>query len=380
MVPSTRGLRRGFTLIELLVVITIIGVLIGLLLPAVQAAREAARRANCASNERQLALAMLNFETQRHTFPGYANALQTANSTSSNPLPVSWIVPILPFIEHKDIYDMVQSLVQGSSSGFQGNIAFPYVKILTCPSDPPTVAIGQNNTWLAYVCNRGVNQGSTYVMGTQGTNTTAVSVLGDSPATGVCLNQTGRAQSNFNVRVAPVCVGLDYVSSHDGSSTTLLLAESLLTSPARNMGGLYYTRDGQSASPQTANRPLWLNNIYTNLGQVSGDLSMEVDVGFEWGTFNISATSSAVLTDKIVSNHSGGNNVSFCDGHQQFLLNSIDIETFVHIMTPYDRGCPQNVDKSGVNKIYCNAPDTCFPDSTGTPKIPLTDVLDEAKF
>jgi prepilin-type N-terminal cleavage/methylation domain-containing protein/prepilin-type processing-associated H-X9-DG protein len=84
---------RGFSLVELLVVIAIIGTLAGLLMPAIQQAREAARRTQCASNLRQVGLAMNQFiDTHNGRFP----------DTSHTDADKSWIYTVAPFMENVD--------------------------------------------------------------------------------------------------------------------------------------------------------------------------------------------------------------------------------------------------------------------------------------
>ena len=151
-------LRRGFTLVELLVVITIIGMLVGLLVPAVQMAREAGRNVACKNNVKQLALAMLNYESSCRILPYNWGLPDTAASPYGNacpfqstpsPLGQSWIAMILPFIDmstQAQLIDSTQPANRQVSSGtdLNGNPTYSTdnygmskfrIPVLTCGSD-----------------------------------------------------------------------------------------------------------------------------------------------------------------------------------------------------------------------------------------------------
>ena len=359
---ASRVPPAAFTLVELLVVITIISMLMGLLLPAVNSAREAGRRATCLNNEKNLALAAQNFDSSKRYFPGYVQRM-TATATASGAAgswPVSWVVMLLPYLERRDLYDLWSAATVNPYATANQGTYYSSLTILRCPSDPSDSG-GAQSTWLSYVCNRGVN----------GLNNSAL---------GVCQDQftatTGSASTYTSL--PQVRVGTDFVSAHDGATTTLLLAESVLVNPTSG-AALKFGRDA------SGNAALWTSNpvsgaIIANTPSTipaasGGGGSMEVDVGFEWGTFNNTTTTGtgtaavttgapAAITDKILSRHAGGAVVSFCDGHQQFLNNTVDIQVFRQLATPWGSQAASVLSTAGV---------------TVTPALNLT-TLDEGSF
>ncbi len=153
MLKTNFAKRRGFTLVELLVVIAIIGILVALLLPAVQQAREAARRLQCKNNQKQLGLAILNYESANGVLPagGWVDACQNpsqcASEGSYNPesgMQLSWAVAILPFIEETAVFEQFDFAAQDVFNMTYNNtdqFSEPQARHLsafTCPSAPST--------------------------------------------------------------------------------------------------------------------------------------------------------------------------------------------------------------------------------------------------
>ena len=98
--------NRGFTLIELLVVVAIIGVLAAILFPAFSRARENGRATSCASNLKQIGLALTQYESDNDGY--YPTAGGTIEWDEIDNAPngtkrASWMQQIDPYLKSRQI-------------------------------------------------------------------------------------------------------------------------------------------------------------------------------------------------------------------------------------------------------------------------------------
>lgn len=119
----------GFSLVELLVVIAIIGILMALLLPAVQSAREGARRSQCASNLRQVGLAMHQYHDANGELPSATHYGTTFFSA---------FTAVLPFVEDAALFNGYDPALPyralPTSSSSNRKVIEQSVPIYLCPS------------------------------------------------------------------------------------------------------------------------------------------------------------------------------------------------------------------------------------------------------
>lgn len=152
--PS-RKRQCAFTLIELLVVLGILGVLAALLLAAFTRVRHNAQRTTCASNLKQIALAMQQYTADNGGYyplnfvnPDFVGT----NLAAANPakyFTTTWTYEILPYLTSGDVFDCPTAVGSGQTPGFllSGGWSYGYnwgrLTYIAPPIPPPVPATSQ---------------------------------------------------------------------------------------------------------------------------------------------------------------------------------------------------------------------------------------------
>ena len=295
--------RTAFTLVELLVVIAIIGILVGLLLPAVQAAREAARRMQCSNNLKQLGLALHNYHDTHKRMP-FGSGGTTPPSGSPGYSAVSLM---LPYIEQAPLYNTID-FRRPLTDPVNAAARLQVVPVFLCPSDKENPQ-PQSGGAINYMGNKG-----------------SLHWWSDPSQTGIFLHSKS----------------LRFADITDGTSNTSAFAERLLTDGNNGVIDLQsdvFLGSGDPANPDEAIQMCYATDA-TNLANqfplfmgapwMNGQHTyMHVDVPNRrsCGFYPFKASMPAS------SRHTGGVNMTLCDGSVRFVAQTIELQLWRAIGT-----------------------------------------------
>jgi prepilin-type processing-associated H-X9-DG protein len=300
------------TIVEVLVTIGILGLLMALLLPAVQAARSTSQRLRCASNQRQLMLAVTNYHDNFRLYPPLSGSLG-ANRCSS----ATAIGRLFPYLELQDVCDLLDADVNR-------------LPILECPADPD---ISLLSTPLSYVFNDspGIGSGSTFQgpfpsVGTaraadvtDGLSNTAALSENFAVRSGGTSAEAARRPPHFRWSVFVPAVS-DEVPSAPLSPASLAerAAQTDLSIQDCRQGPRTFvpatTPDGPQWGPGGFGAGSW---TYSHWFPPNSPSCGVQTAGIDPNLFLLNNRRSA-------SAHTGGVNVVFLDGHQRFVSDQID--------------------------------------------------------
>ena len=348
MRPSAKKSDRGLTLLEVAVVFVVIGVLMALVIPAVIVERGPARRTWCSTQQRNLALALIQFHDQHDVFPGWATRYGEYSPDRrrdgetfdrAHPKVGTWAVGLLPYLEAQPTYERwTQDRMSVLTLGEHGVVnyhpdAAPIHPIFVCSSDYNEDGPGTNS----YVVNVGLafpmtaDPASTIDVEIDGRVTAMDFAASMSPACGVIGNAWDSVDADGRAVSTSPRTRLDDLTG--GQGFTLVTAESLHAGPWHRVGF------GEAADwlIEDAGRTYAPECRYTT-GVAWGTEALERQPNFPVTVdpFGNAASNPANVVEfsRPSSAHVEGFNASFADGATRFIRNSIDADVYRALLTP----------------------------------------------
>ena len=313
--------RRGFTLVELLVVIAIIGILVALLLPAVQFARETARRMQCSNNLKQIGIALHNYHSQFKSFPP-GRVVTLVNGQGHC---YSAYAHILPQLDANFIYDKI-NWAANPEDAINAVALEQTIPFFLCPSDKHTKLQGNSGVHNYPLCTGTTfpvsprNPGGVRVTGVFYENSdTGFNMITDGSSQTICVGET-------------VLADLGGPSVWDGVSKTngFVLTQgndNLFNGPELTN---YQTEcSGAGLLLQQTRGSRWLygapgHSMYNHHRgpndpncDCRGGIPHSIKTDAQWRVLSLSVAAR--------SKHPNGVQVLYCDGHVQFVGNSINL-------------------------------------------------------
>ena len=348
MRPSAKKSDRGLSLLEVVVVIVVIGILLALVIPAVNVDRGPARRTWCSTQQRNLALGLIQFHDQHDVFPGWATRYgeyspdrrrDDETFDRAHPKVGTWAVGLLPYLEAQPTYERrTQDRMSVLTLGEHGVAkyhpdAVPTHPIFICLSDSNEDGPGTNS----YVVNVGlafpmdVDPASTIDVELDGRVTAMDFAASMSPSCGVI----GNAWESFDAggRAVPTSPRTRLDDLTGGQGFTLMTAESLHAGPWHRVGfreaADWLIEDaGQTYAPEC--------RFTTGVAWGTGVPDRRPDLPVTEDPFGNVASDPANVVEfaRPSSGHVEGFNASFADGATRFISNSIDADVYRALLTP----------------------------------------------